>query len=119
MPTVGTQFNSWRYRNTPMSVVDCKNKLGREGLTGVLLFGRVRTGETVPGAVVGLTDQIETVEKPRTVAGSSLDDLRNFPDEARRAAGFGLHAFQKKTRKTSRHDIDLARQWYRQIGGNL
>jgi phage-related protein len=99
--------------------------------------------------------------------GSSLDDLRNFPDEARRAAGFELHAvqnglepsdwkpmavigpgakeirihvlgewrviyvaklpdavyvlhaFQKKTGKTSRHDIDLARQRYRQIGGNL
>jgi len=99
--------------------------------------------------------------------GSSLDDLRNFPDEARRAAGFELravqnglepsdwkpmqvigpgvkeirihvlgewrviyiaklrdevyvlHAFHKKTRKASRHDIDLARQRYRQIGGNL
>jgi phage-related protein len=99
--------------------------------------------------------------------GSSLDDLRNFPEEARRAAGFELcavqsgfepsdwkpmqviglgvkeirihvlgewrviyvaklrdaffvlHAFQKKTRKTSRHDTDLARQRYRQIGGNL
>jgi phage-related protein len=98
--------------------------------------------------------------------GSSLDDLRNFPDEARRAAGFELraiqsglepsdwkpmrgigpgvneirihvlaewrvvyvaklqdavcvlHAFQKKTRKTSRQDIDLARKRYRQIGGN-
>jgi len=99
--------------------------------------------------------------------GSSLDDLRNFPDEARRAAGFALravpfglepsdwkpmsiigpgvkevrihvlgewrviyvtklhdtvyvlHAFHKKTRKPSRRDIDLARQRYRQIGGNL
>jgi phage-related protein len=99
--------------------------------------------------------------------GSSLDDLRNFPDEARRAAGFELravqsglepsdwkpmqvigpgvkeirihalgewrviyvaklrdavyvlHAFQKKTRKTSQHDINLARQRYGQIGGNL
>jgi phage-related protein len=99
--------------------------------------------------------------------GSSLDDLRNFPDEARRAAGFELravqnglepsdwkpmqvigpgvkeirihvlgewrviyvaklrdvvyvlHAFQKKTQKTSRHDIGLARRRYRQIGGNL
>ena len=98
--------------------------------------------------------------------GSSLDDLRNFPDEARRAAGFELraiqsglepsdwkpmqgigsgvneirihvlgewrviylaklhdavyvlHAFQKKTRKTSWQDIDLARKGYRQIGGN-
>jgi len=105
--------------------------------------------------------------KPLNFVGSSLDDLRNFPDEARRAAGFELravqsglepsdwnpmqvigpgvneirihvlgewrviyvaklrdtvyvlHAFQKKTRKTSRHDIDLARQRCRQIGGNL
>ncbi len=96
--------------------------------------------------------------------GSSLDDLRNFPDEARRAAGFDLHAiqaglepsdwrampivgsgakeirihilgewrvifvakfqeavyvlhaFQKKTRKTTRQDIDVARKRYRQIG---
>jgi len=105
--------------------------------------------------------------KPLNFLGSSLDDLRNFPDEARRAAGFELravqsgldpsdwkpmqvigpgvneirihvlgewrviyvaklrdvvyvlHAFQKKTRKTSQHDIDLARKRYRQIGGNL
>jgi phage-related protein len=97
--------------------------------------------------------------------GSSLDDLRNFPNEARRAAGFELHAvqsglepsdwkpmqivgsgvkeirihllgewrviyiaklheavyvlhaFQKKTRKTSRQDIGLARQRYKEIGG--
>jgi phage-related protein len=26
--------------------------------------------------------------------GSSLDDLRNFPDKARRAAGFELRALQ-------------------------
>jgi len=105
--------------------------------------------------------------EPLNFVGSSLDDLRNFPDEARRAAGFELravqnglepndwklmqiigpgvreilihvlgewrviyfaklrdavyvlHAFQKKTRKTSRHDIDLARQRFKQIGGNL
>jgi phage-related protein len=105
--------------------------------------------------------------KPLNFVGSSLDDLRNFPDEVRRAAGFELravqnglgpsdwkpmnvigpgvkeirihvlgewrviyiaklreavyvlHAFQKKTRKASRHDIDLARQRYRQIGGHL
>jgi phage-related protein len=95
--------------------------------------------------------------------GTSLDDLRNFPDEARRTAGFELraiqnglepsdwksiqvigqeirihvlgewrviyvakfrdtvyvlHAFQKKTRKTSQRDIDLARRRYKQIGGN-
>jgi len=105
--------------------------------------------------------------KPLNFVGSSLDDLRNFPDEARRAAGFELravqdgfepsdwkpmpvigpgvkeirihvfgewrviyvakfrdsvcvlHAFQKKTRRTSPHDIDLARRRYRRIGGNL
>src|SRR4030042_4764584 len=105
--------------------------------------------------------------KPLNFLGSSLDDLRNFPDEARRAAGFELravqsglepsdwksmqvvgrgvneirihvlgewrviyvaklrdavyvlNAFQKRTWKTSRHDIDLARQRYRQIGGKL
>jgi len=96
--------------------------------------------------------------------GSSLDDLRKFPEEARRTAGFELraiqdgfeprdwkpiqsvgagakeirihvlgewrviyvakirdavyvlHAFQKKTQKTSQRDIDLARKRYRQIG---
>jgi len=105
--------------------------------------------------------------KALNFVGSSIDDLRNFPDEARRAAGFELravqngleqtdwkpmniiapgvkeicihvlgewrviyvakfqdavyvlHAFQKKTQKTSRKDIDLARRRYRQIGGNL
>jgi phage-related protein len=105
--------------------------------------------------------------KPLNFVGSSLDDLRNFPDEARRAAGFELravqnglepsnwkpmriiglgvkeirihilgewriiyvakfqdvvyvlHAFQKKTRKPTQHDIDMARQRYGQIGGNL
>ena len=96
--------------------------------------------------------------------GSSLDDLKEFPAEARRAAGFELgfvqrgldpsdwkpmndvgagareirihvlgewrvlyvakfaavvyvlHAFQKKTQKTRREDIELARKRYRQIG---
>jgi len=105
------------------------------------------------------------IMKPLNFVGSSLDDLRNFPDEARRSAGFELrtvqnglepsdwkpmpligpgvkeirihvlgewrviyvaklrdavyvlHAFQKKTRKTSQRDIDLARQRCRQIGG--
>jgi len=103
--------------------------------------------------------------KPLRFVGSSLDDLRDFPDEARRGAGFELravqngldpsdwrpihavgpgvkeirihilgewrivyvvqrqdavyvlHAFQKKSRKTSRQDIELARRRYRQIGG--
>ena len=96
--------------------------------------------------------------------GSSLDDLRDFPDEACRTAGFELrtiqngleprdwkpvasvgsgvreirihvlgewriiyvanirdaiyvlHAFQKKTQKTSQRDIELARKRYKQIG---
>lgn len=99
--------------------------------------------------------------------GSSLDDLREFPAEARRVAGFELgfvqrgldpsdwkplnevgtgvreirihvlgewrllyvakfvkaiyvlHAFQKKTQKTRREDIELARTRYRQIGGQV
>lgn len=103
--------------------------------------------------------------KPMKFLGSSLDDLRNFPSEARRQAGFELdavqrglepfdwkplsavgagvreirihvlgewrviyvakfadavyvlHAFQKKTSKTRREDIELARSRYRQIGG--
>jgi phage-related protein len=105
------------------------------------------------------------IMKPLKFVGSSLDDLRNFSDEARRAAGFELravqsgldpsdwksmeaigpgakeirihvlgewrvifvakfldavyvlHSFKKKSRKTSREDIELARQRYRQIGG--
>ncbi len=32
--------------------------------------------------------------KPLRFVGSSLDDLRNFPEEARRAAGFELRAVQ-------------------------
>ena len=96
--------------------------------------------------------------------GSSLDALREFPAEARRAAGFELgfvqrgldpsdwkpmndvgagaqeirihvlgewrvlyvakfaavvyvlHAFQKKTQKTRREDIELTRARYRMIG---
>lgn len=97
--------------------------------------------------------------------GSSLDDLRDFPSEARRQAGFELyaiqrggepsdwkpmqavghgvreirihvlgewrvlyvaqfadavyvlHAFQKKTQKTSRQDLELARRRYQQLEG--
>lgn len=95
--------------------------------------------------------------------GSSLDDLKNFPLEARREAGFELdavqrgnmpsdfkplltvgsgvyeirihalgewrivyvakfddavyvlHAFQKKTQKTQRDDIELAKRRYKQL----
>jgi phage-related protein len=34
------------------------------------------------------------IGKPLKFVGSSLDDLRNFPDEARRGAGFELRAVQ-------------------------
>jgi len=101
--------------------------------------------------------------KPLRFVGSSLDDLRDFPAEARRQAGFELyavqrglepsdwkpmnivgkgareirihvlgewrvlfvakfadavyvlHSFQKKSQKTRREDIDIARQRYQQI----
>jgi phage-related protein len=33
--------------------------------------------------------------KPLNFIGSSLDDLRNFPEEARKAAGFELYAVQR------------------------
>ena len=97
--------------------------------------------------------------------GSSLDDLRDFPAEARRQAGFELyaiqrgiepsdwkpmpdvgagvreirihvlgewrviyvastadavyvlHCFQKKSQRTPKQDVELARQRYRLIGG--
>ena len=102
--------------------------------------------------------------KPLKFVGPSLDDLREFPAEARRAAGlelgfvqrgldpsdwkpmnevgagvreirihvlgewrvlyvakfaeaiYVLHAFQKKTQKSRREDIELARKRYHQIG---
>jgi phage-related protein len=97
--------------------------------------------------------------------GLSLDDLRNFPEEARRVAGFELravqngveprdwkpmrsvavgvkeirihvmgewrivyvakladaiyvlHAFRKKSQRTDRNDIELARKRFKEIGG--
>jgi phage-related protein len=103
--------------------------------------------------------------KPPEFVGTSLDDLKTFPAEAQRVAGFKLsfvqrglepsdwktmkevgagvreirvhvlgewrvlyvakfvravyviHAFQKKTRKTRREDIELARARYRELGG--
>ncbi|MCP4422404.1 MAG: type II toxin-antitoxin system RelE/ParE family toxin [Chloroflexi bacterium] len=101
--------------------------------------------------------------KPLQFVGSSLADLRNFPAEARREAGFELyavqrgfepsdwkpmktigsgvreirirvlgewrvlyvtkfadavyvlHAFQKKTQKTSRKHIEVAQRRYKQV----
>ena len=102
--------------------------------------------------------------KPLRFVGSSLDDLRSFPAEARRQAGFELyaiqrgldpldwkpmktvgsgvreirirvlgewrvlyvakfadavyvlHAFQKKTQKTRRNDLEITRRRYKQLG---
>ena len=102
-------------------------------------------------------------EKPIGWRGSALDDLRRFPDEARRDAGYQLHllqegksaddwrpmsdvgpgtievrlhsatehrvfvvakfneaiyvlhAFQKKSERTSRHDLQLAKRRYRDL----
>lgn len=102
--------------------------------------------------------------KPVVFRGSALDDLRAFPDEARRQAGYQiarvqnglepadskpmrtigqgvreirireatgafsliyiakfadaiyvLHCFQKKSQKTSKRDLDLAAQRYRDL----
>jgi phage-related protein len=102
--------------------------------------------------------------KPLQFMGTSQDDLKAFPDEARRDAGFNLdfvqrgfgpenwkpmktvgvgvneirvgdatgvyrviylatrpeavyvlHCFQKKTEKTSQHDIDLAKKRFKAI----
>ena len=65
--------------------------------------------------------------KPMQVIGPGVKEIRiHVLGEWRviyvaklRDVVYVLHAFQKKTRKTSRHDIDLARQRYRQIGGDL
>jgi phage-related protein len=102
--------------------------------------------------------------KPLKFVGASLEDLRDFPEEARRAAGFELyavqrglepgdwkpmpavgpgareirihilgqwrviyvakirdaiyvlHSFQKKSRRTSPQDVEVARRRYQQIG---
>jgi phage-related protein len=107
---------------------------------------------------------VTDTRKPLQFMGTSHDDLRAFPDEARRDAGFNLdfvqrgldpenwkpmktvgvgvneirvrdatgayrviylatrpeavyvlHCFQKKTEKTSQHDIDLARKRFKAI----
>jgi len=107
--------------------------------------------------------KVYLVDKPIHWLGSSRDDLRSFPQEARRKAGFQLravqrgemptdfkpmpsvgsgameirihvgddyrvfyaaqfeetvyvlHAFQKKTRRTARKDIQLGQQRYREM----
>lgn len=63
--------------------------------------------------------------KPMKTVGAGVREIRiHAGDEYRTlyVANIGhvvyiLHAFQKKTLKTSKKDIDLARKRYKQIGG--
>ncbi len=57
--------------------------------------------------------------KPIEFVGSSQEDLRNFPAEARRAAGFELNFVQigLLPQKTRQADIALAQQRFKEIGG--
>jgi phage-related protein len=69
--------------------------------------------------------------KPVRFLGDSLECLREFPEDARHDAGFHiyrviytarlpeavyvLHAFQKKTQATSRHEVETARERFAQL----
>ena len=63
--------------------------------------------------------------KPMTIIGPGVREVRIQEDSGawriiyhcdRPEGIYVLHAFQKKTQKTSRRDIDLARQRFRSIG---
>ena len=50
--------------------------------------------------------------------GSSLIDLRDFPQTAMREVGHQLdkvHCFKKKSQKTAQHDIELARKRFKEL----
>lgn len=53
--------------------------------------------------------------KPLNFVGSSLDDLRNFPDEARRAAGFEFHAVQNSLEPSAWKPLRAIGQGVREI----
>jgi phage-related protein len=53
--------------------------------------------------------------KPLKFVGSSLDDLRNFPDEARRAAGFELHAIQSGLEPTDWKPLNIVASGVKEI----
>jgi phage-related protein len=53
--------------------------------------------------------------KSLNFVGSSLDDLRNFPDEARRAAGFELHAVQSGLEPSDWRPITIVGSGVREI----
>jgi phage-related protein len=62
--------------------------------------------------------------KPVTFIGSSRDDMRDMPDAVRTVyvskfadSIYVLHAFQKKTQKTAKADLELARRRYKLIPG--
>ena len=63
--------------------------------------------------------------KPMPAVGGGAMEIRIHVDGAWRViyvakfenAVYVLHAFQKKTKKTSQEDIDMAKHRYRQIGG--
>jgi phage-related protein len=95
-----------------------------------MIFGTSPMKLAVPQASSSVrfkTDSNQAIGNPMQVIGPGVNEIRiHVLGEWRviyvaklRDAVYVLHAFQKKTRKTSRHDIDLARQRYRQIGGNL
>lgn len=59
-------------------------------------------------------------DKPLILLGSSRRDLRAFPARARRLAGFQaiyvLHAFEKKSQKTTARDLEIGRDRFRALG---
>ena len=68
---------------------------------------------------------MEVTRKPLLFVGSSHDDLKAFPDEARRDAGFNLDFVQRGlepqswkpiNRKTRKVDVELAARRFAQIG---
>ena len=48
-------------------------------------------------------------------AGKSLEALKRFPAAAKREAGYQLDAFQKKTQRTSKTDIDTIKRNLKEI----
>jgi phage-related protein len=60
--------------------------------------------------------------KVLTFLGSSLKDLKQFPRDALHDAGtelrrvqYVIHAFQKKTQKTAKPDLELGQTRFRQL----
>lgn len=51
-----------------------------------------------------------SIERPIVWMGASYADLLAFPEDARRVAVYVLHAFEKKTSRTTLPDLALARR---------